>query len=172
VTAHPSECSRLAPARGSVETTTATVAVILAMLASSARAQAPTAPCEKVLPVCWHFDTTEATRRETGTALFVGGTYFVVASNLVWGWDHDPGGYPDKFYPTKAFAHAGAAAILTETAIACHVRPWFAVLWTNVAGVGFELSQGRVNRHDLAANAAGSLLGYAMARWLAPLRFR
>lgn len=133
---------------------------------------AQSAPCMDAFRCVIHKDTTDAMRRETGTAVYVLGSFAVVSSNAVWGWDHDAGGYPDILYRDKAIEHAASAMILTETAIAMHVRPSFAVLWTNVAGLGFEVSQGRVDKYDLAANALGSLVGLAFMRWVAPLRFR
>lgn len=151
----------------------------IALLAASpppARAQtddpATWHPCMDAIRCFAHRDTTEYQKRETGTALYVLSTSAVVLSNVVWQWDTDRGGYPDVFYRDKALSHAASAALLTEGAIAMHVRPSFAVIWTNVAGLGFEISQGYVNPHDLAANAVGSLAGYALARWLNPIRFR
>jgi hypothetical protein len=146
---------------------------LLAALALSSPASGQTVEryggCFDAIRCVIHKDTTEAMRRETGTALYVLSSSLVVSSNLVYGWDLDAGGYPNRLYWQKEAFHAASAAVLTESAIAIHVRPAFAVIWTNIAGLGFEFSQGHVNGYDLAANAVGSLFGAFLAD---RLRFR
>lgn len=123
-------------------------------------------PCMDALRCVIHKDSTLAQKRETATSLYVLGSFAVVASNAIWQWDTDEGGYENTFMPSKQAVHFGAAFMLTQGAIALHVRPVWAVTITSVAGVGFELTQGHVNGYDIAADVTGSIAGALMARWL------
>jgi hypothetical protein len=106
---------------------------------------------------------------ERATVAFVGAAFAVIATNAMTSFDHDPGGYPDVLYPDKAAAHFGTALLVTQVAIAAGVRPITAAAITSLAGAGYELSQGYVNPHDVAADVLGAAAGALLAHWL---RFR
>ena len=123
-------------------------------------------PCMDAIRCFIHKDSTLAQKRETATSAYILGGFVVVASNAVWGWDQDHGGYPDIVYPQKQAAHFLSAMVLTQGAIALHVKPIHAVLITTGLGVAFEFSQGHVNGHDIAADVLGSVAGALFAHWL------
>ena len=123
-------------------------------------------PCMDAIRCFIHKDSTLAQKRETATSAYILGGFAVVASNAIWGWDQDHGGYSDVVYPQKQAAHFLSAMVLTQGAIALHVKPVHAVLITTGLGVAFEFSQGHVNGHDIAADALGSIAGALFARWL------
>jgi hypothetical protein len=123
-------------------------------------------PCLDAARCPFRRDSTAAQRRESGTALFIGGSALIVASNAVWQWDVDHGGYPNRLYLEKDGYHFAVAALMTQTGIAMHVRPVTAVLWTSVIGIGFEMTQGKVNGYDIAADVTGAVTGALLARWL------
>lgn len=124
------------------------------------------AQCMDAFRCVIHTDTTQAMRRETWTSVYILGSFAVVGSNAIWGWDQDHGGYADTYLPSKQGLHFASAFVLTQGAIALDVKPWVAVTITSVAGVGFEFSQGHVNGHDIAADVLGSVAGALMAHWL------
>ena len=115
---------------------------------------------------CFH-DSTAAQREETATALYIGGSALVLASNAIWQWDTDPGGYPmGRIYPSKQGLHLLIASTLTIGASAIGVKPWTAAGITCASGAGYELTQGHVNGLDIAADCAGAALGALLVKWV------
>ena len=128
-------------------------------------------PCMDAIRCFIHKDSTLAQKRETATSVYILGSFAVISSNAIWGWDTDTGNYPNKLYPEKFLAHSGSAFVLTQVAIGFHVKPSTAVIITSVAGVGFEFSQGHVNGYDIAADISGAFAGALVANWLNKVRF-
>jgi hypothetical protein len=145
--------------------------ILLALIFGSLKAQtsdpATWHPCMDAVRCVVHTDSTLYQKRETATALYVLGSFAVVASNAIWQWNTDaPGDNPDTFNSAQALSHFGTAFMLTQGAIALHVKPVWAVTITSVAGCAFDETQGHLTWHEVGYNVGGAVAGALMARWL------
>jgi len=100
------------------------------------------------------------------TLLYAGLSVLALAANLRWKFDTDAGGYVEKFYPAKQAKHFAAALALAFVACWIGVPVWWAVGITIADGVLFEVTQGSMNPHDIAADILGAFAGVGLWRLL------
>ena len=91
-----------------------------------------------------------------GWILYVG-----FASNVLFEWDPDEGGYRDTFSTIDKQLHAAVGYGFTQAAITAGVRPRDAVIGVSAAAVAWELSQEYSSWRDIVASVAGSLAAWA-----------
>lgn len=101
--------------------------------------------------------------------VFYAGLGLGLASNTVIHVDTDPGGYQDGWRTTSSFpdkaVHALAAFALTSVGVDLNVSPLKSATAVCVAGAAFEVTQGYVSAHDIAADCAGASLAAVWRRW-------
>lgn len=98
--------------------------------------------------------------RVAATEAFGWVLYTGVASNILFSWDPDPGGYRDSFATIDKQLHAAVGYGLTQAAITAGVRPRDAVVGVSLAAVGWELSQEFHSWRDVAVGVGGSLMAW------------
>lgn len=102
----------------------------------------------------------EDSSRVAATEAFGWALYLGFASNVLFEWDPDEGGYEDTFRTIDKQLHAAVGYGFTQAAITAGVRPRDAVIGVSLAAVGWELSQEYSSWRDVVASVAGSIAAW------------
>ncbi len=115
--------------------------------------------CSASLPA--HSQQPRDSARTAATEAFGWILYGGFASNVLFEWDPDEGGYEDSFRTLDKQLHAAVGYGFTQAAITAGVRARDAVIGVSLAAVGWELSQEYSSWRDVVASVAGSVAAWA-----------